>query len=1229
MKRKQKRAYGGTPINLKTPEEMYNDARLKMFKREYDAEKEASKYKRISQSLTNLGMLASSVGAGGYGNILGGASSNSSMDFGNLTNAIGNSFNFDPSKVNTSMFNQNSSLPQLDANAFSSPNSLAYNSINKQAGFTYKNNNMPKFDTGGGPIKPGRKVYRKQTQQEIANGKVAIRNAYIRGTGLELDDNTDSPLGYDEDALISDGYTTYDTLAPSQRFKGRYKTKDLGGGNIAVVGTDRIFNNRSNLGILIKDIVASNPNVNVNIDPDLSFGETRKYFKSLPSNSLGINGINSTRAFGGEIIDGDPVKPPKKKIRPGTVIYRDQTDAEYKAGQASLLRASNEGTGLVFDADNALFQQDRDAKVFDSVVPYDNYKKGAAFSDHYVAIPSERRTGYMVVVPYADKNLYVKSKRNYVDNLMRDFRMNNPNANFIIDDDFSYEEALQRYPNGYQRENSKRAFGGNIGNYMNLAGDVFGAISPLFEEEQGDPYAWKNRYNEADLNSPYRFDTGGNVPIEAEGQEIVQEPTGEMYELQGPSHEQGGIDMQVPEGSQIYSKRLQGADGKTMADRKAFREKRLAKLEALVKRNPNDKILKRTLEKTQRDFAKQEQEDMEYMNYMHQTQEMQQDSMFDPQSNMLEEEDIFAYGGPIKKKVSIESPLLEERGYYAEPRYDSHIKPPVLATPTYVPGETVIRDLNPMTKEDWKNYYNSLNSEEYTSEEQEPINDNNNSKKGSFLSNVGQVAKNFINDSNLPTLGDAINLYGKYKAAYDPADMTLKNRAEDTPNINPYENYGVRGLQRMEDVKNNLRNNLDQAIQNNQLNTNAYKSQANNNARSINTMRAMNLATEAQQMAADNAAYMQYAQQVANIDSQIAQMMNHQDQMQMSGNYQRDIADRQDRDNFNKQLQQDIATRNRGIQEIGKTLNDWKERDFNFNTINQLSKDFKVNKDGTISAKGNESTWTPEKRYWNGKKQSEYDNYLKNYKTKGYFIEGDTMYDKDGKEVDPNNHYAVVPGGKEFDLSGKKKEEKELEKKKIEAFNRISGTNFNDYFDSVEDMMTSRKAYNDNEWSEEGKKYAKYQQDVLNNEERYNNFRNFTGKNGEKFKSAKSMRDYEYLNGKATEVEEKKKDISKLISGAGGKETRIGDLYEFKVTVPPTKKGGKPTQDTVDVNKELVEKYQEEFEAQNPDSDKSIFDVSDNKVIEFWNKFITGIYKDKDKEALNKVKIYFGTIGRK
>ena len=118
-----------------------------------------------------------------------------------------------------------------------------------------------------------------------------------------------------------------------------------------------------------------------------------------------------------------------------------------------------------------------------------------------------------------------------------------------------------------------------------------------------------------------------------------------MYELQGASHEQGGIDMNVPEGSQIYSKRLKGMDGKTMADRKKFREQHLAKLQRLMELNPNDRMLKKTYEKTVRDFQKQEEEDLAYMNYMHQQQEMaQQQAMKQQQMAQAMQQSAFGEG---------------------------------------------------------------------------------------------------------------------------------------------------------------------------------------------------------------------------------------------------------------------------------------------------------------------------------------------------------------------------------------------------------------------------------------------------------------------------------------------------------------------------------------------------------------------------------------------------------
>src|SRR6187402_2492274 len=68
------------------------------------------------------------------------------------------------------------------------------------------------------------------------------------------------------------------------------------------------------------------------------------------------------------------------------------------------------------------------------------------------------------------------------------------------------------------------------------------------------------------------------VPINAEGKEA---------ELKGPSHANGGIDLDVPNGTEIFSQRLKGPDGKTMADRKKLREKNIGKIDKLLEETPS------------------------------------------------------------------------------------------------------------------------------------------------------------------------------------------------------------------------------------------------------------------------------------------------------------------------------------------------------------------------------------------------------------------------------------------------------------------------------------------------------------------------------------------------------------------------------------------------------------------------------------------------------------------
>lgn len=66
------------------------------------------------------------------------------------------------------------------------------------------------------------------------------------------------------------------------------------------------------------------------------------------------------------------------------------------------------------------------------------------------------------------------------------------------------------------------------------------------------------------------------------------------------------------------------------------------------------------------------------------------------------------------------------------------------------------------------------------------------------------------------------------------------------------------------------------------------------------------------------------------------------------GETARDIADRQDDDNFNTQLAQNLVGVGQGVQQIGKDLNQVQQNDVLLNLVNQLKK-----YGYTVDARGN------------------------------------------------------------------------------------------------------------------------------------------------------------------------------------------------------------------------------------------------------------------------------------
>lgn len=101
----------------------------------------------------------------------------------------------------------------------------------------------------------------------------------------------------------------------------------------------------------------------------------------------------------------------------------------------------------------------------------------------------------------------------------------------------------------------------------------------------------------------------GSALAELEGGEAVQTPEG-LMEVEGASHEQGGVDMMLGMEDIVYSKRLKGEDGKTFAERKKARNSRLKKAADNLKEGSADAINRSTFEKVFGDYMEEEMQDL-------------------------------------------------------------------------------------------------------------------------------------------------------------------------------------------------------------------------------------------------------------------------------------------------------------------------------------------------------------------------------------------------------------------------------------------------------------------------------------------------------------------------------------------------------------------------------------------------------------------------------------------
>ena len=539
----------------------------------------------------------------------------------------------------------------------------------------------------------------------------------------------------------------------------------------------------------------------------------------------------------------------------------------------------------------------------------------------------------------------------------------------------------------------------NIGTGFNIAGQLVGKYGSMFAGAGGDAAPEggtpegaapggkmtgmqklaNTKFGKGIQNVVYA--SGGQVPVEVEGNEMGQLPNGQMLDFQGPSHEQGGIPIDLPAGTKIYSDRV-SIDGKTMAQRKASREGKIKKLENKI--GKGDRVAKNTLDRYMLTAGKEEALDMSI-------QQMLNEADNNPE---------FAKGGLIKsgnktyrngREVHSIDPVTGEF------IFDGKGNTPLSTTPTQNTGFSIPKIEIPgvqtsNTNADVKVPFRipGTTSELNTKKPKVTVDHNTGEIKGLSIdvnkwnpmggdnSNIiappptvptYQTTDKYETSSPLqktptkttptqdngfgveelvPMLGNAFGIYGNYKAGTADEKAYLQAKASQTANTNAYKHYGKEALKTLDESKLFAKQIGDIQRSEVELARRTATDQNRKTARGINTMRAMDLASQAGANRLDMQAYAQEAQQIQQILGQEANLKQQIDQVVMSGEESRDLRDRDDKANLlNMQARADIAKGNM-YSHIGKNINDIAENSAALSAMNDAYSNFKYTPGGRL-----------------------------------------------------------------------------------------------------------------------------------------------------------------------------------------------------------------------------------------------------------------------------------------
>ena len=503
-----------------------------------------------------------------------------------------------------------------------------------------------------------------------------------------------------------------------------------------------------------------------------------------------------------------------------------------------------------------------------------------------------------------------------------------------------------------------------IGSLDPLAG-VIDASIPLIQAT-GEILKEKGVFDKETSSAASGMSTSGKR-VNVEGGEILENPKGDILKIKGPRHEKGGVTLDLPMNSpednyNIYSDRIEGKTGKTLAKEKEDREKKIARYQKHLEKFPGDIAARNTLERLIKSSKLADLNAVNLQKELRETAQMEQAEINIPE----EEQQSQQIPGPGESEEMLgqltaasgistgKNPglggreILDEEDYllslginpYAIENIGENTSQ-VLSKEGNIEEVVISKKLKPFVS---KPVDVNINSE-FT-----PPNPELKSNPPLLRTDFNTTSKTDPKNPNLGpsgfTSGDIVGALGMIKQGLASRRGAMNNLASLQPEVNKYKNYGRKAVEALQVNQSVADREYQRTLANNELDTFKNNSNIDTSSRGIGDKMANLVALQQTTNRANANAEDAYADKTVQNNAEMAKTLQAIEDKYLAEETRVQDDNMRNLDAAMEGVTQAGVNEGKMMAYLGNILNARKERDMTRAAINQQNLRVQIDKNG-------------------------------------------------------------------------------------------------------------------------------------------------------------------------------------------------------------------------------------------------------------------------------------------